>query len=53
MILVVQKLPSFSITRILTGIVAIIRIDTKKTYHCAERKAYAYGTWTLVFFDNV
>ena len=25
----------------------------KKTFHCAEKKTYAYGTWTLDFFDNV
>ena len=25
----------------------------KKTFHCAEKKAHAYGTWTLDFFDNV
>ena len=25
----------------------------KKTFHCAEKKAYCYGTWTLDFFDNV
>ena len=25
----------------------------KKAFHCAEKKAYAYGTWTLDFFDNV
>ena len=25
----------------------------KKTFHCAEKKAYAYLTWTLDFFDKV
>ena len=25
----------------------------KKTLHCAEKKAYAYGKWTLNFFDNI
>ena len=25
----------------------------KKTLHCAEKKAYAYGTWTVDFFDDV
>ena len=24
----------------------------KKTLHCAEKKAYVYGIWTLNFFDN-
>ena len=25
----------------------------KKTLHCAEKKAYAYGTWVLNFFDKI
>ena len=25
----------------------------KKTLHCAEKKAYVYGIWTLNFFDNI
>ena len=25
----------------------------QKTFHCAEKKAYAYGIWTLDFFVNV
>ena len=25
----------------------------QKTFHCAEKKTYAYGIWTLDIFDNV
>ena len=25
----------------------------KKTLHCAEKKAYVYGIWTLIFFDKI
>ena len=25
----------------------------EKTFHCAEKKAYAFGIWTLDHFDNV
>ena len=25
----------------------------KKTLHCAEKKAYAYGTWVITFFDKI
>ena len=38
MTLVVQKFPNFSINRILTGIVAIIRIDAKRHFTVQRRK---------------
>ena len=33
----------------LIGDVANTDFDTQKLFHCAERKAFAYGTWTRCF----
>ena len=54
MIFAVQKFLNIWTTRILTGIVANTRFNTKKI-HNAEKKeeSLAYGIGTLDFFDIV
>ena len=49
------KFPNFSITRILTGIVAIIRIGTKRHFTVQRRKLMLteFGLWIFLITYNI